>query len=58
MKMMNIKERLQNYIRILKITKKPSKGDFIDIARICAIGIAIIGLIGFALYLIMLVINV
>ena len=55
---MNIKEKLLNYIRILKITKKPSKQDFSDTARICAIGVAVIGLIGFALYLLTLLFNV
>lgn len=55
---MKIKERLQNYKRILQITKKPSKEDFSDTARICAIGIIIIGLIGFALYLLTLVLGI
>lgn len=49
---MNIKETLQNYKRVLQISKKPEKSELIETARICAIGIAIIGLIGFALYFI------
>lgn len=51
---MNIKEKLQNYRRVLTIASKPSKDDFISTARICAIGIIIIGVIGFMLYLIAL----
>lgn len=54
---MNVKEKLQNYIRILKITKKPTRQDFIDTARICAIGVGIIGLIGFLLYMLSLFVN-
>jgi protein transport protein SEC61 subunit gamma-like protein len=48
----NIKERLQNYKRILMVTKKPNWTDFSFIVRICAIGTVIIGVIGLALYLI------
>jgi protein translocase SEC61 complex gamma subunit len=48
----NIKERLQNYKRILMITKKPNLSDFSFIVRICAIGTVIIGVIGLGLYLI------
>lgn len=49
---MKIRETLQNYKRVLQIAKKPSKEDFLSAARICAIGMAIIGAIGFALYII------
>jgi protein transport protein SEC61 subunit gamma-like protein len=48
----NIIEKLRNYRRVLQIAKKPSKEDFLDTARICAIGIAVIGVMGFLLYLI------
>lgn len=49
---MKIRETLQNYKRVLKIASKPSKEDFLSAAKICAIGMAIIGAIGFVLYLI------
>jgi len=48
----NIKERLENYKRILLITKKPNFTDFSFIVRICAIGTGIIGVVGLSLYLI------
>lgn len=49
---MNVKETLQNYIRILSIAKKADKGEFMDTIRICGIGIGIIGAIGFMFYLV------
>jgi len=49
---MGIKEKLANYRRVLKIAKKPSFEDFKDSARICLIGMAVIGFIGFIMYLI------
>jgi protein transport protein SEC61 subunit gamma-like protein len=48
----NIKERLQNYRRILMVTKKPNFSDYSFVVKICAIGTVIIGVIGLALYLI------
>jgi protein transport protein SEC61 subunit gamma-like protein len=48
----NIKERLQSYKRILQIAKKPTWDEFMDTARICAIGLLVVGIIGFVLYLI------
>lgn len=49
---MNIREILQNYMRILSIAKKADKDEFVDTVRICGIGIAIVGVIGFAFYLV------
>jgi len=48
----NIKERLQNYKRILMVTKKPNWSDYSFIVRICAIGTVLVGAIGLGLYLI------
>jgi len=47
-----LKERLENYKRVLFIAKKPSLGDFKDAVRICTIGTALVGFIGFLIYLI------
>jgi len=49
---LNIKEKLVNYKRVLQLCKRPSKEDFILTTRICAVGILLIGAIGFVLYLI------
>ena len=49
---MNIKEILRNYGRILSIAKKADREEFLDTARICGIGVAIVGAIGFMFYLV------
>ena len=49
---MNIKETLQNYVRVLSIAKKADKEEFLDTVRICGIGVGIVGAIGFAFYLV------
>lgn len=49
---MGIKENLHNYIRILKISKKADKDEFLDTLRICAIGISVVGAIGFIFYIV------
>lgn len=54
---MKIKERLENYKRVLKIATKPSKEEFLSTVRICTIGILVIGLIGFLIYLIAVLVN-
>ncbi|MHA1742865.1 MAG: protein translocase SEC61 complex subunit gamma [Candidatus Heimdallarchaeota archaeon] len=48
---LRIKERLQTYKRVLQISKKPSLDELKDTARICAIGVVLIGTIGFIIYL-------
>lgn len=48
---LNIKERLQSYKRVLQISKKPAFEELRDTARICAIGMVLMGVIGFTLYL-------
>lgn len=54
---MKIVEKLRNYKRVLKIASKPSKEEFLSAARICAIGMSLIGTIGFAFYLISLLVG-
>ena len=45
-----IKERLENYRRVLIIARKPNKDELINISKICAIGIGVVGIIGFVIY--------
>ena len=47
-----LKEKLENYKRVLTITKRPTLEDFKYAVRICAIGTGLVGLIGFLIYLI------
>jgi len=50
-------ETLQNYARVLKVMKKPSWQRFVTITRVCALGMALLGLIGFIVYLIFVVLG-
>jgi len=43
--------------RVLKITKKPSRDEFKTIVKISGLGIIIIGLIGFIIHLITLMVK-
>ncbi|MDI6798475.1 MAG: protein translocase SEC61 complex subunit gamma [Candidatus Aenigmarchaeota archaeon] len=54
---LRIKETLQNYKRVLSISKKPDREEFFSTARICLIGIGIIGIIGFLIYMIAILIG-
>ena len=49
---LNIAEKLRNYSRVLKIAKKPSLSDFSSSSKICLVGLAVVGLIGFLVYLV------
>lgn len=44
---MEFKAKLQEYRRVLQITKKPDVEEFKGIVKITSIGVAIIGLAGF-----------
>ncbi|TAL47972.1 protein translocase SEC61 complex subunit gamma [archaeon] len=50
--MFNIKETLDNFRRILVISKKPNREEFIQTAKICAAGIGFIGAIGFIMFIV------
>jgi len=49
--MLNIRENFRRYRRVLHIARKPSKDEFISASKVCALGIAIIGVIGFGIFL-------
>ncbi len=44
---------LQEYIRVLKLARKPSREEFSMIAKVSMAGIGIIGAIGFVIYAIL-----
>ena len=46
-----IKSRLANYKRVIDVSRKPTKEDFISSAKITGAGIALIGVIGFIVFL-------
>lgn len=53
---MNVQEDIEKFIkdskRVLKVARKPNLPEYLDLAKISAIGVAIIGVIGFAVVLI------
>ncbi len=60
MKMLDIKgfsvsKKLNEYVRILKLARRPSREEFSKISRISGLGILLIGSIGFLIYLLMTV---
>lgn len=46
-----IVERLHNYRRVLQVARKPDMEEYKTIARICGIGIMLVGTIGFATFM-------
>jgi protein transport protein SEC61 subunit gamma-like protein len=42
-----IQKELHEYKRILTISNKPTTEEFLSIAKVCAIGMGLIGLMGF-----------
>ena len=53
---MNVRERFDKTIkdckRVLKVSRKPDKQEYLEFSKIVAIGIAIIGVVGFIIVLI------
>jgi len=43
------KETLREYKRVLQVTKKPDRNEFLTVFKVSGIGILIIGAIGFAI---------
>jgi len=50
-KTQKVKRFIKESIRVLRITKKPSKEEYKSIVKITSLGIAVIGLIGFVIFL-------
>jgi protein transport protein SEC61 subunit gamma-like protein len=49
---MDIKAGLRKYARVLQIARKPGKDEFVNSSKICALGLALIGVVGFAIFLV------
>jgi len=47
----NISEFFRKYIRVLKLARRPTKQEFWKISAVAAIGIGLIGILGFLIYL-------
>lgn len=49
----SIRRKINEYIRVLKLTRKPGKDEFTMIAKVAGVGILLIGLVGFIVYMIL-----
>jgi|YelNatPaOPRAMG01_1025707.scaffolds.fasta_scaffold264998_2 protein translocase SEC61 complex gamma subunit len=47
---MKLSEFLTQSIRVIKISYKPSKEEFLELAKFCGIAILILGLSGYIIY--------
>ncbi len=48
--MVDIKSKIREWKRVLQIARKPTKDEFINSSKVCAIGMLLIGLMGFAIF--------
>lgn len=51
----NVPLRLGEYVRVLKLTRKPTREEFTVIAKVAGAGILLVGFIGFVIYLLITV---
>jgi protein transport protein SEC61 subunit gamma-like protein len=48
-------KKVKEYFRILKLAKRPTRAEFFRISKIAGAAMALIGMIGFSIYLLMAV---
>ncbi|NYT18910.1 MAG: protein translocase SEC61 complex subunit gamma [Methanosarcinales archaeon] len=49
----NIGQVLKSYLRVLKLSKKPSREEFLMISKVAGAGILLIGFVGFIIYVLL-----
>ncbi|MDI6811133.1 MAG: protein translocase SEC61 complex subunit gamma [archaeon] len=54
-KLEEVVKKLKEYIRILKLAKRPKREEFLRISKIAGAAMALIGTIGFSIYLLLTV---
>ena len=47
-----VKRFIKETVRVIRITKKPNKDEFLSLVKVTGLGIILIGLIGFILHII------
>lgn len=52
-----LREMLKDWSRVIKLSKKPKKNEFIMIAKITGIGMLLIGAVGFVIRIIIQIIT-
>ena len=52
---MNVQERVNKFVkdskRVLKVSKKPDKQEYFELAKVTSLGVVIVGVIGFVVFL-------
>jgi len=48
---LDIKSKIRDYRRILQIARKPGREEFVNSTKVTSLGLVIIGLIGFLVFL-------
>lgn len=46
-----VKKFIKETVRVLRITKKPNRQEFVSVVKVTGLGIAVIGAIGFVVFL-------
>ncbi|WP_135603817.1 protein translocase SEC61 complex subunit gamma [Methanococcoides sp. NM1] len=49
----NVGQVLKSYLRVLKLSKKPSREEFHMISKVAGAGILVIGFVGFIIYILL-----
>ena len=49
----SVGQALRAHLRVLKLTKKPSREEFLTIAKVAGVGILAVGAIGFIVYVLL-----
>ena len=53
----NIREIIRKYRRVLQVARKPGKDEFVSTSKICALGVLVIGFVGFAIFIIFILLG-
>ncbi len=49
--MINLREKLVEYRRVLNVARRPTREEYVTSSKITSIGISLIGIIGFVIFL-------
>jgi protein translocase SEC61 complex gamma subunit len=49
---LQIGERIKSYMRVLRIAKKSGFDEFSEELKICLVGLVVVGIVGFVIYLV------
>jgi protein translocase SEC61 complex gamma subunit len=48
---MGMKETISNWKRVLQVARKPDRYEFTSTSKVCAIGLVLIGAVGFVIFI-------